>query len=196
MGVVDGFRNRAQQRGGLACRHRAVGGQTLRQAAPTHQLHREEDQPGVLAHLVHDDDVGMLQQCRVLRFAAQAVDQLLRCQMARRQQLDRHLAAEVSLARTIDAAHAATPDLFDQFVVAELALHRIAEIHSRDLVVERSARRHRGRRRVAGIRAKRKLRQRRIQPPAPSDARALGESGLCDAGVGGRNHGDRSMAAT
>ena len=142
----------------------------------------------MLAHLVHDHDVGMLQQCRVLRLTAQAFDQFLRCQVTRRQQLDRNLAAEVALTRAINAAHAAAPDLFDQFVVAELALHRIAEIHPGDLVMERPARRHRACRRAMGCRAEGDLRQCGIEPPAPGDTRVLAGSRLRGVGVGRHAH--------
>ena len=158
MRVVDGLGHRAQKIRGLERRQRAFGVQPLRQAASAHQLHRVEDAAPVLAHLVHDDDIGVLQQRRVLRFAPEAVDEFVRGALAGRQQLDCNFAPQIALARAVDDTHAAAPDRFDQFVVAEFALGRVVEIEFAEIrfgqvAVQQRALRHRGR--FAGWRAAR-----------------------------------------
>ena len=85
MRVVDGFGDAAAA---AARRAAAAAGHRLSQPhcarlRPPHQLHRVIDQAVVLADLVDGDDVGMLQQRRVLRFAAQAWRRIRRTPTAR-----------------------------------------------------------------------------------------------------------------
>ena len=126
--VVHRLGDGAQQDRGVARRRYACRIQALQQAATVHQLHRVVDQPAVLAHLVHDYDIGMLQQCCVLRLVAESCDEFLRGPLPRRQKLDRNVAVEAALARAIDQAHPALADQFQQFVVAELALRGIIQV--------------------------------------------------------------------
>ena len=112
----------------------------------------------MLAHLVHDDDIGVLQQRRVLRFAPEAVDEFVRGALAGRQQLDCDFAPQITLARAVDDTHAAASDRFDQFVVAEFALGRVVEVEFAEIqfghvAAQQRALRHRGR--FAGWRAAR-----------------------------------------
>ena len=126
--VVDGFGHAAHQHGGVLRRQRATRVDALGEALPAHQRHREEIQFGVRADLVDRHDVGMLQARRTLRLAGEARDEVGRGPRSGREQLQRHIAVERTLAGAIDHAHAALTELFEQFVVTEIALLGIAQI--------------------------------------------------------------------
>ncbi len=84
------------------------------------QLHRHEEVPLVFTVVVHLDDVGVIQLCCGLGLAAEARDPLLFGGHVRRQNLDRHDAAELRVLAAVDDTHRTLADLFDQLEAAKL----------------------------------------------------------------------------
>jgi hypothetical protein len=69
---------------------------------------------------VNRDNVRVLEHRRRGGFAAKALDKLLGRELAGENHLHRHDAVQTGLPRTIDNAHAAAGDFFQQFVIPEL----------------------------------------------------------------------------
>ncbi len=94
----------------------AVGPQDVGERAALHVLHRHEVGVGVLAPVVHADDVGVVEVGRRLRLAAEALDEVRVDGELGEQHLDRHRPVEQQVARQEHVGHAAAPDALLDFV--------------------------------------------------------------------------------
>ena len=92
----------------------------LVQAQPLDELHDVVGRPVVLAHAEDRHDVGVVQLRRRPRLALESVPLLGVAEDLRRQELQRHVAAEGDLLGLVDDAHPAAADLAEDPVVAQL----------------------------------------------------------------------------
>ena len=93
-----------------------VGPQDVGERATLHVLHRHEVGVGVLAPVVHGDDVGVGQVGRRLGLAAEPLDEVRIGGELGEQHLDRHQTIEQQVAREEDVGHAAASDALLDFV--------------------------------------------------------------------------------
>jgi hypothetical protein len=84
-----------------------AGGETLRQVHALDQFHHQQPLPADLLDLVDAGDVGMVEGCQHLGFAPEA-RQPLRVGCHRlRQHLDRYLATQLGVFRSVHLSHTA-----------------------------------------------------------------------------------------
>ena len=92
-----------------------LGGEVV----PVDEAHRDEERPVLLARLVDGDDVGVLEGGRHARLALEALAELRVGRELGHDDLERHTAAQATVDREVDHAHAAAPDLALDVVGAE-----------------------------------------------------------------------------
>jgi hypothetical protein len=87
-----------------------LGRRSGAEAGSVDELHDEEGDAAVLAHVVHGDDVGVVQRGRGTRLAHEALARVGRRGRIR-QDLDRDVAVQVEIARAVDDPHPAASEL-------------------------------------------------------------------------------------
>jgi hypothetical protein len=81
------------------------------------ELHDEEGASVFFANVVDSADVGMIQRGRRLGFASKPFERLAVLREIFRKELEGNEAAEASVLRLVDHAHAAATELFDDPVM-------------------------------------------------------------------------------
>ena len=99
-------------------RRRPARDDQLLQRAAVEVLHRDVVRPLRLAAVVDRDDVRLREPGRVLRLAAEALDELLVGGVAVVEDLDRDAAAELLILREVDVRHPTRAELADDLVAA------------------------------------------------------------------------------
>ncbi len=129
--VNDPVRMRGVERVGDRCRQLQKLGQRQRaareavaQAFALQKLHHEKRHAAFATHFVNRADVRMVERRRRARLPVESLHRAFIRQECRREELERHLAAQSRVLRAVDNAHAAGADLFDHAVGADgLANH-------------------------------------------------------------------------
>jgi hypothetical protein len=94
--------------------------------ARAQELHDEIDHPTGLADAINRDDAGVLELGGRTSFALEPLDELLVERERERQDLDRHVALQLLLARLEDDGHPAAAQLFKDLVLfCQLFPHQI-----------------------------------------------------------------------
>ncbi len=136
-----------ERREDLACvvdrdrdRRRTARDQELLEGAALQVLHRDVVGALGLAAVVDRDDVRMRQPGRVLRLAAEALDELLVLRVAVVEHLQRHAAAQLLVLGEVDVRHPAGAQLADHLVAAveNLVDEGVGARHPRLKVSDRS----------------------------------------------------------
>jgi len=128
--VREGARHLDQDLTDLGRRERAARGQHGRQRLTAQELHDEIDHPAGLADAIDRDDAGVFELGGRTRFALEPLDELLVEREGERQDLDRHVALQLFLARLEDDGHPAAAQLVDDLVlVFQLLPHQIQLRH-------------------------------------------------------------------
>ena len=119
MGVIECGGDGASDLERLLQRQLPLALQALPQGLPLHEGHHVVEQVPGLAGVVQWDDVGMLQPCRDLDLAQEAVGAEAERQVGM-QHFDGHRPVVPHVLRQVDGRHAAAPDLaFDGVAVDE-----------------------------------------------------------------------------
>ncbi len=90
------------------------------QAFAIHQFHGDEGNTALIAHVVHRNDVGMLQAAGGLRLAVKALEQIRIVGNAGRDGFQRDQAVDDRVARAVHHSHGAVSQLADHLVFAQL----------------------------------------------------------------------------
>ena len=98
---------------GLARAPRAIGREQRLERAPANELHAQPGAPVPLLGVVHDDDVRVLDAGERASLVQHAVDQAV-APAVDVQELDRHLALQLRIARAIDVAERALADKLEE----------------------------------------------------------------------------------
>ena len=120
MRVVNGLGDQFHVARRFVRRERPISNQ-LRQIPSLDVIHREEVLVFVNADLVNGHDVRVLKNGRCRRFAAKALHEFFRGELAGENHFQRDIASETHLPCFIDNAHAAPGNFFDQLIIAEVA---------------------------------------------------------------------------
>ncbi len=118
--VVDSFGQRFNVAGSLNLRQGPSahhGGQ----AGPFHEIHGEIMQSVELTRLMDGDDVGMLQAGSSAGFGKELPNLGRGGKQSRAHHFQGDNAIQTDLLCAVDHAHAAARDLFEQFIIAEIA---------------------------------------------------------------------------
>ena len=119
MGVLNCTGYFSHQRRGTA-RLAAQNRPSLDEAAASGKLHAEEWKlVFALAHFINGQNIWMIKMCRRLRFAPETLQRLMRIRVIGKDALQRNDAARVPLPRAINNAHPATPDFFQNLIIAQ-----------------------------------------------------------------------------
>src|SRR5207244_11072039 len=98
----------------------AKGRARIDQATARRELHAKKWEPVLaFAHFVDGEDVWMIETRRRFGFATKTRQRFTRISVVTQNPFQRHDAARMSLPRTINYAHAAASDLFQNLIVAE-----------------------------------------------------------------------------
>ena len=133
--VREGARHLHQDLPDLGRRERTARGQHGRERLAAQKLHDKIDHPAGLADAIDRNDAGVLELGGRAGFALEPLDELLVERQGERQDLDRHVALQLLLARLEDDGHPAAAQLFEDFVlVLQLLPHQI-QLGNVDLLV-------------------------------------------------------------
>ena len=100
---------------------RRLAGDQLPEVVALDVPHRQVQPPVRLSCRVDRDDVRMIERRRDLRLAQEPLAEALALRELRRQELQRHLAAEADVFRAVDRSHAASPEQLLQTEAGDLA---------------------------------------------------------------------------
>ncbi len=89
------------------------------QGAPFQQFHGDEVLPILLVDFVDGADIGMVQSGSGAGFPLKTLDRLPVTRVLRRQELQRHAAAELRVFRAVDDTHASAAELFQDAIVGD-----------------------------------------------------------------------------
>src|SRR5215472_12418859 len=86
---------------------------------PGDKIHREKAASLLFAHLVDSHDIGMMERGGGGGLAAKAGQLLWTCKDGIEKHLNRYLAIQTYLAPTVDNAHAASGNPFQEFIISD-----------------------------------------------------------------------------
>jgi hypothetical protein len=99
-----------------------------------HELHYEHVDALERIEVVDDGDVRVVQTREGTRFLTESPSGRVARRKRRREHLDGHLPVEMPVVGAVDEAHAASPDLFEDAIVAEDLPRRHAECRIAELL--------------------------------------------------------------